>query len=114
VPVYYYVNVPRLPPAIQHQSGAVEVIRYLVTEGDRVSAGTPLVRVQNWWAVMEFDAAGAGFVSKTFFDRGTHVNVASPFAIITCDPEDRPRTEESCVVRVIKRLRDKPGFAQDV
>jgi pyruvate/2-oxoglutarate dehydrogenase complex dihydrolipoamide acyltransferase (E2) component len=112
--LYYYVNVPRLPSAVQHQSGTVEIVRYLVREGDRVSARTPIVQVQNWWAVMEFDAVGTGFVSKTFFERGTNVKVADPFAIIICDPEDRPRTEESCIVRIVERLRDKPGYAQGV
>jgi pyruvate/2-oxoglutarate dehydrogenase complex dihydrolipoamide acyltransferase (E2) component len=77
-----------------------------------VSIGTPLVRVQNWWAVMEFDAACKGMVSKNFFEPGTHVRVGDPFAIILCDPEDRPRTDESCVLRVTKQLRDKPGYRE--
>jgi pyruvate dehydrogenase E1 component beta subunit len=112
--LYYYVSVPRLPPAVQHQSDSVEVVRYLVKEGERISAGAPLIQVKNWWAVMEFDAVGAGILSKVFFRRGTHVKVADPFAIVICDPEDRPRAEESCVIRIIERLRDKPGFAQGV
>jgi pyruvate dehydrogenase E1 component beta subunit len=112
--LYYYVHVPRLPPAVQHQLGSVEVMRYLVKERDEVSAGTPLVRVRNWWAVMEFDAVGKGFISKTFFECGTQVKVTDPFAIVICDPEDRPRTEESCIVRVVERLRDKPGFTHGV
>jgi pyruvate/2-oxoglutarate dehydrogenase complex dihydrolipoamide acyltransferase (E2) component len=112
--LYYYVNVPRLPPPVQHQLGSVEVMRYLVKERADVAAGTPPIRVRNWWAVMEFDAVGAGVISKTFFECGTFVKVADPFAIIICDPEDRPRTEESCVVRVVERLRDKPGLPSGV
>jgi pyruvate/2-oxoglutarate dehydrogenase complex dihydrolipoamide acyltransferase (E2) component len=109
--LYYYVNVPRLPPAIQHHSGSVQVLKYLVNEGDRVSVGTPLIQAENWWALMEFDAAGAGFVSKTFFSPGTHVKVGDPFAIIICDPEDRPRTEESCVLRMVENVRVKPDVS---
>ena len=114
--MYYFANIPHLPPSVHHQSGMVEVLKYLVKEGDNVPAGAPLMRVQNWWAIMEIDASGAGVVSKTFFTRGTHVNVGDPFAIIACDPEDRPRTrtEETCILRIIERVREKPGFALDV
>lgn len=111
--LYYYVNVPELPRAVQHQSGSVEVIKFLVKEGDQVSAGTPLMQAENWWAILEFDAVGAGVVSKTFFDRGTHVKINHPFAIILCNPEDRPRTEESSSVRIVQHVRHKPGFAHE-
>jgi len=107
--IYYYVKVPELPAAVQHQSGTVEVIKYLVKEGDRVSAGIPLMQATNWWAILEFDAVGSGLVSKTFFARGTHVKTHDPFAIILCDPEDRPRTEESSFVRIVEHVRRKPG-----
>jgi pyruvate/2-oxoglutarate dehydrogenase complex dihydrolipoamide acyltransferase (E2) component len=111
---YYYVKVPRLPPAVQHQTGSVEVVKYLAREGDHLVAGTPLVQVENWWAVMEFDAVGPGLLSKTFFGRGTLVKVADPFAIVICDPEDGPHSEESCTIRVIEHLREKPGYPKDV
>jgi pyruvate/2-oxoglutarate dehydrogenase complex dihydrolipoamide acyltransferase (E2) component len=107
--IYYYVNVPELPAAVQHQSGTIEVVKYLVNEGDRVSAGTPLMQAKNWWAMLEFDAVGAGVVSKTFFTRGTHVKIHDPFAIILCDPEDGPRSGESSLVRVVEHVRRKPG-----
>jgi pyruvate/2-oxoglutarate dehydrogenase complex dihydrolipoamide acyltransferase (E2) component len=111
--IYYYVDVPELPAAVQHQSGTVEVAKYLVKEGDQVSAGTPLMQAANWWAILEFGAVGAGVVSKTFFTCGTHVKIHDPFAIILCDPEDRPRTGESSSVRIVEHVRRKPGFPHD-
>jgi pyruvate/2-oxoglutarate dehydrogenase complex dihydrolipoamide acyltransferase (E2) component len=64
---YYFVKIPDLPPEAQHQSRAIDIIEYLVAEGDTVAAGTPLARVENWWAVMELDAMGPGILTKSIF-----------------------------------------------
>jgi pyruvate/2-oxoglutarate dehydrogenase complex dihydrolipoamide acyltransferase (E2) component len=93
--VYYYVSVPQLPDGVRHQRNSVEVVKYLAVEGVSLVMGTPLVRVQNWWAVMELDAVGAGILSNAFFRPGTHVRVGHPLAIIDCDPEDAPQGEET-------------------
>jgi pyruvate/2-oxoglutarate dehydrogenase complex dihydrolipoamide acyltransferase (E2) component len=104
---YYFVKVPDLPPEVQHQSRAVDIIEYLVAEGDAVAAGTPLARVENWWAVMEFDAVGPGILTKAFFDRGTRVRIGDPFAIIVCDPESASTSTESARLRIVGALRTK-------
>jgi hypothetical protein len=107
--VYYYVNVPELPRDVRHQFGSVEIVEYLVEERRLLDVGTPLVRVQNCWARLEFDSIGPGMFSKAFFAPGALVRIGDPYAIITCDPEARPRTPATCTVRIIERLRVKPA-----
>jgi pyruvate/2-oxoglutarate dehydrogenase complex dihydrolipoamide acyltransferase (E2) component len=111
--IYYYVKVPQLPPDVTHQNGTVEVMEFLVDEGETVAAGYPLVRVKNWWAVIEFDAIDVGVVSKTFFSRGTSVKIGDPFAVVICEPERRPRTDDTCRLRIVERLRHKPTARVD-
>jgi pyruvate/2-oxoglutarate dehydrogenase complex dihydrolipoamide acyltransferase (E2) component len=110
---YYFVKIPDLPPEVQQQSRAVDIIEYLVAEGDPVAAGTPLARVENWWAAMEFDAAGPGILTKAFSDRGTRVGIGDPFAIIVCDPESAPAGTESARLRIVGTRRTKPTKGSD-
>jgi pyruvate/2-oxoglutarate dehydrogenase complex dihydrolipoamide acyltransferase (E2) component len=105
---YYFVKIPDLPPEVQHRNRTVDIIEYIVAEGDPIVAGTPLARVENWWAVMEFDAVGPGIITKPFFDRGTSVRVGDPFAIIVCDPERAPTSTESARLRIVGALCTKP------
>ena len=106
---YYFAKVPELPYEAQHQSGAISVVEYLVAEGDAIFAGTPILRAENWWAVMELDAVAPGILKKVFFDRGTYVSIGDPFAIIVCDPENGPRTAETARLRVVSITRAKPA-----
>jgi len=108
VPFYYFAKVPSLPPEVQHQSNAVEVVEYLAREGAAVQPGTPLLRVANWWAEMELDSVSRGFLAKTFFDPGTRVLIGDPFAIIHCDGEDAPGKSPTAGLRVTRTLREKP------
>ena len=98
--MYYFVRVPELPQAVAHQDNSVSVIEYLVTEGDAVSSGAPLICVENWWAEMEIDATTPGVVRKIFFD-GTRalVKIGDPFAIIVCDGEDAPAEGPTSALR---------------
>ena len=110
MPMYYYVSVPVLPDVVRHQSNSVEILTYLVQEGESVRAGMPLVRVRNWWAVMELDAVGSGRLLKAFFMPRTNVQIGNPVAIIDCvDLEDAPRGTETCHLRIVKTVRHRPG-----
>ena len=89
--------------------GTVELIEYLVKEKDKIEKGRPVAVVQNWWAKMVLKAVGPGYVSKTFFEKGTHVREGDPLAIVVCDPEDGPRSAETSKLEVIENIRNKPG-----
>ena len=58
---------------------------------------------------MVLKAGGPGYVSKTFFEKGTHVREGDPLAIVVCDPEDGPRSAETSKLEVIENIRNKPG-----
>jgi pyruvate/2-oxoglutarate dehydrogenase complex dihydrolipoamide acyltransferase (E2) component len=108
MPAYYFVKVPKLPPEVSHQTGSVEVVRYMVGENQPVKKGQTIVLVQNWWARMALKAVGSGYVSKTFFDPHTQVSEGVPFAIVECDPEDGPKDGHTCELEVVERIREKP------
>lgn len=105
---YYFVKVPKLPREVSHQIGTVEIVEYSAKEEQNVEAGQNIAIVENWWARMALKAVGPGYVSKTFFPPGAHVQIGNPFAIIVCDPENGPRDNVSCVLEVIEHIREKP------
>lgn len=104
---YYFVNVPKLPKQISHQMGTVELVEYRVKEGEKVEKGQAIAIVQNWWARMELKAIGSGYISKTFFNKGTHIKEGDPLAIIVCDPEDGPRGNGTSEIAIIESIRAK-------
>jgi pyruvate/2-oxoglutarate dehydrogenase complex dihydrolipoamide acyltransferase (E2) component len=106
---WYYFPVPKLPPEISHQSNLVEIRKYLVPEGSAVDVGTPIVVIENYWAVMTLKANGKGIVGKTFFERGTSVKVGDPIAIIGSDGENIPHGKELVSVEITGRKREKPS-----
>jgi pyruvate/2-oxoglutarate dehydrogenase complex dihydrolipoamide acyltransferase (E2) component len=59
-------------PTVRH---LVEIRKYLAPEGSTVNVGTPIVVIENYWAVMTLKANGKGILRKTFFERGTSVSV---------------------------------------
>lgn len=105
---YYFVKVPKLPNQVSHQQGTVELVEYLVSEGQRIEKGQVIAIVQNWWARMTLRAIGPGYIGKTFFRRGAHIKEGDPLAIIDCDPEDGPRDNETSSLEVIENIRIKP------
>ena len=106
---YYFAKVPKLPYEVSHQHNSVRVLEYHVGEGQTVSAGQPLITVDNWWATMQLEAVTSGQVSKTFFDTGTHVTVGDPFAIIICEGDAGPGKGPTASVRIMKIIRQKPS-----
>ena len=58
---------------------------------------------------MAVKAVERGYVSKTFFRKGTHIKEGDPLAIIVCDPEDSPKGKETSNLEVIENIRQKPS-----
>ena len=106
---YYFVKVPELPREVSHQMGTVEILENSTEEEQEVKAGQNIAIVENWWARMALKAVGPGYVSKTFFLPGAHVQIGDPFAIIICDPENAPKDNVTCVLEVIEHMREKPS-----
>lgn len=105
---WYFVRVPELPREVAHQSNQVELVEYCTKEGQAISPGDSVAVVRNWWAVLEIAAAAGGRVSKTFFSRGTIVKVGDPIAIIECDGEGAPHLGKDSMVRLLKKIRERP------
>ena len=109
MPFWYFLKVPQLPKEIAHQSNAVEVSKYLRSEGDPVEAGTPIALLENYWAEMRPKANGNGFLQKTLFSPGTSVKIGDPIAIIGADGENLPYERPHSVLEVVKLKRKKPS-----
>lgn len=106
---YYFVNVPKLPKRVSHQMGTVELVEYLVREKEKIEKGQAIAVVQNWWARMVLKSVGCGYLSKTFFESGTHIREGDPLAIVVCEPEDGPRSKETSELEVVENIRLKPS-----
>ncbi|MEW5978578.1 MAG: biotin/lipoyl-containing protein [Acidobacteriota bacterium] len=89
--------------------GMVELVEYVVKEKEKVEKGQTIAIVENWWAKMALKAVGPGYLSKTFFERGTQIKEGDPLAIVVCDPEDGPRSKETSELEVIETIRNKPS-----
>jgi len=61
---------------------------------------------------MTLRAVRPGYVSKNFFEKGTHIKEGDPLAIIGCDPEDGPRSKETRELEVFENIRQKPSGAK--
>ena len=109
MPFWYFVKIPRLPDEVSHQSNLVEVRDYLLKEGDTVSHGTPIVTIENHWAVMRLRASGGGIVQKVLFDSGTTVNIGDPVVIIGADGEAIPEGSNDSFLEIVKTKRNKPN-----
>ena len=109
MPIWYFVPIPDLPPDVTDQSGKVGIIRYLIKEGAPVSDGTPIAEIETWRAVLQVEAAGKGYLSKTFFNRGTTVRIGEPIAIILCDGEDAPCERPKSKIQILRIKKEKPS-----
>jgi hypothetical protein len=43
MPFWYFLKVPELPAKVAHQSKLADVRQYLLSEGDSVEPGTPII-----------------------------------------------------------------------
>jgi pyruvate/2-oxoglutarate dehydrogenase complex dihydrolipoamide acyltransferase (E2) component len=104
-----FVRVPGLPSEVSHQSKSVEIRDYLLKERDTVSRGTPLVTIENYWAVMRLKVSGSGIVRKILFDSGTTVRIGDPVVIIGADGEAIPHDNDHSLPEVVKAKRNRSG-----
>jgi pyruvate dehydrogenase E1 component beta subunit len=73
-----------LMPALSPTMEEGKLSKWLIKEGDKVSAGDIIAEIETDKATMEFEAVDEGIVSKIIVDEGTEgVLVNSPIAIIT-------------------------------
>ena len=105
---YYFVTIPELPQEVAHQSNSVELVEYVTQEGQEVGPGTPIATLENWWAVLQIEANGRGYLHKAFFPRGTHIKIGDPLAVVFCDGEDAPYGRPSSTINVLTLKRRKP------
>ena len=73
-----------LMPALSPTMEEGKLSKWLIKEGDKVSAGDIIAEIETDKATMEFEAVDEGIVSKIIVDEGSEgVLVNSPIAIIT-------------------------------
>lgn len=108
MPFWYFFEVPKLESEVSEQGGVVQLKRYLVREGDAVTAGTPVALVENHWAVLKLKANGDGIVRRTIFEPGTHVKVGDPIAVIGADGENIPYEKDYVLAEVAEIKNVKP------
>ncbi len=78
-----------LMPALSPTMDAGTLAKWLVEEGDSVSAGDLLAEIETDKAVMEFEAVDEGTIARILVPEGTeNVAVNSPIAILAEDDEE--------------------------
>jgi len=78
-----------LMPALSPTMEEGKLAKWLVKEGDTVSAGDVIAEIETDKATMEVEAIDEGTVSKILIDEGTEaVKVNTPIALIAGDDED--------------------------
>jgi pyruvate dehydrogenase E1 component beta subunit len=83
------ILMPALSPTMEEGTLA----KWLVKEGDTVSAGDILAEIETDKATMEFEAVDEGIIGKILVAEGTEgVKVNSPIAILVEEGEDVPET----------------------
>jgi len=88
-----------LMPALSPTMEEGKLSKWLIKEGDKVSAGDIIAEIETDKATMEFEAVDDGIVAKILVVEGAEgVLVNSPIAIITDEAND---------VSVSKKVRDK-------
>ena len=88
-----------LMPALSPTMEEGKLSKWLIKEGDKVSAGDIIAEIETDKATMEFEAVDDGIVAKILVVEGTEgVLVNSPIAIITDETND---------VSVSKKVREK-------
>jgi pyruvate/2-oxoglutarate dehydrogenase complex dihydrolipoamide acyltransferase (E2) component len=110
MPFWYFLRVPILGPEVNHQSNAVDVRKYLIRGGKFFDSGTPIIEVENYWAVMQLRAVGRGTFRKSFFDHHESVRIGDPIGIVAADGDDQIYDRDNLSVKIleVKRQRLSP------
>ena len=88
------ILMPALSPTMEEGTLA----KWLVKEGDAVSAGDILAEIETDKATMEFEAVDEGTISKILVSEGSEgIKVNSPIAILADDGENISNLEVSDV-----------------
>jgi acetyltransferase-like isoleucine patch superfamily enzyme len=108
-----YLRVPREGVS----DDTVEVVAWLVAEGDRVEAGAAVVEVETSKSVLTLDAHRPGFVSRLAAE-GARVRVGEPVAMITDArrervPDEGPAREPPLVSRKAALLMQQNCLTAD-
>jgi hypothetical protein len=80
-----FARVPTPEPQLQHQSNRMDIAAYLIKEGSAIQAGTPIVRLENWWAVFELITNVPAKLEKNLYDwaPGISLSVGSEIALLS-------------------------------
>ena len=97
------ILMPALSPTMEEGTLA----KWLVKEGDTVSAGDILAEIETDKATMEFEAVDEGTISKILVSEGSEgIKVNSPIAILTDDGENISNFEVSDALKERQVLAD--------
>jgi hypothetical protein len=105
-----FVRVPEPEVRYRHQSNAMTVVAYLATEGSRIKAGAPIVRLENWWAVFEVVTAVPATVAKNLYDWAPSITLSTgrEIALLAYD-DDLPKDAVLFSTRVVSVKHEKKG-----
>jgi len=111
--IWYFINVPELPYAVADQTRAVILKRYLVYEGEKVTAGTAIAVVETSWAVLQLETIYPCRIGKRLFDgnylQGISLDVGQPLALAFCNPVHSPKNRVTTRVTILEIKKEKPA-----
>jgi pyruvate/2-oxoglutarate dehydrogenase complex dihydrolipoamide acyltransferase (E2) component len=90
------------------------VREYLIREEQRVEADTPIITVENYWAIMTLKAVGPGIFRKSFFDHHETVKIGDPVGIVATDGDDLIYDRDNLTVEIIEIKRTRPNVMEVV
>jgi hypothetical protein len=110
-----FLKMPPLPAQYQHQSGHVELVRYLAAEGARVEPGTSIVLIENWWASFEVVCEVHARLAKNLLDSlpGMLIEEGSDLAFLVLEPDWLPKDGKFSSLKHISDKRIKPRPMRD-
>jgi hypothetical protein len=110
-----FLKLPPLPDQYRHQSGHVEVLRYLVAERTTVEPGTSVLLVENWWATFEVVCEVRAVVAKNLLDslHGVQVQEGSELAFLILEPDCLPPDGKFSSLKHLSDKRIKPRSTRE-
>lgn len=105
------LKMPALSPTMEEGTLA----KWMVKEGDTVSAGDVLAEIETDKATMEFETIDEGTVGKILVSEGTEeVKVGTVIAILAGEGEDASAIEAPAAEAAEDTVEDVPGEGKDV